>query len=195
MGMDQTGPSAADDRPLPHGRGSESGRGPEAPKVRVESPFPAAAWPRVWQWIADFRRSVADDFAPATCSAFVEQQLARAEHSRTWAVYHDAELCGLVAYEPVSPVTGMTHAMFRKDFWGHAITETALRMVYAEIFAGGARRIFGTPFTTNHASNALAMRLGFKKEGVLRKHTLRGGKPADMIVLGLLKEEFVPCPR
>ena len=40
--------------------------------VRVESPFPAHAVPRIWTWIERFRNRVADDFAPQTLEEFAE---------------------------------------------------------------------------------------------------------------------------
>jgi RimJ/RimL family protein N-acetyltransferase len=156
--------------------------------IRVETPFPAAAWPRVWQWVSDFRSRVADDFAPKTLEDFVAQQLASS--GRTWATYRDGELCGMVSFEPVSPVSGLTHCLFRKDFWGRNTTREALRLVYTEIFAGGCHKVFGTPFRDNNAMISLARSIGFQREGVLREQTKRGGVFVDMVVLGMTKGDF-----
>lgn len=162
--------------------------------IRVEKPFPAAALPRVWQWMSDFRSRVADDYAPQTLDDFVEWNLARARKEHQFAVYNGEELCGLVTVEPQSPVAAVTHALFRKDFWGRDTTAAALRLVYAEAFGPlGLRKLVGPVLRDNHSIIALAMMLGAKREGMLRQQTTRGGKPADMVLLGLLKEDFERC--
>ena len=166
---------------------------PAPSSVRVESPFPPSAWPRVWSWTRDFRTRVSDDFGPKTLADFVAGQMAADKNVRTWAVYRDGELCGMVSFEPASPVAGSSHTLFRKDFWGRGTTREALRQVYAEIFAGGIHKISGTPFRDNHAMIALATGLGFKKEGVLREQTMRGGKLTDIVILGLTKGDFEKC--
>lgn len=162
-------------------------------EIRVESPFPVAAWPRVWSWIEEFRSRVADDFGPRTLSEFVELQLGLEGRQKTWAVYKGGELCGMVSFEPSSDVTGTSHALFRRDFWGRATTEQALRLVYAEVFAGGTHKIVGTPFRDNHAMIALAHQVGFQKEGILREHTKRKGLYVDMVVMGMTQGDFERC--
>jgi RimJ/RimL family protein N-acetyltransferase len=161
--------------------------------VRIESPFPRSAWPRVWSWVADFRARVADDFAPSTLEEFVAAQMELAVRQKTWAVYRDDELCGLVSFEPMNVVTGLSHALFRRDFWGRDTTRIALRMVYAEIFANGVNKIVGTPFRDNHAMRSLAVSLGARNDGILREHTKRGGVFVDMVLLGLTKGDFEKC--
>ncbi len=112
---------------------------------------------------------------------------------KTWGVYRAEELCGMVSFEPFNEVTGMSHALFRKDFWGKKTTHEALKLVYAEVFASGVNKIIGTPFRDNRAMISLAVAMGCKKEGVLREHTMRGGAFVDMVLLGLTKGDFEKC--
>jgi RimJ/RimL family protein N-acetyltransferase len=159
--------------------------------VQVNSPFPSSAWPRVWSWLQDFRARVVDDYAPATLEDFVERQTAGP--MRTWGVRKDGELCGVVWFEERSPVTGQSQAVFRKDYWGPETAGAGLRAVYAEIFAGGARKITSLVFRDNNAILSTLAALGARREGVLRKHTMRGGKLVDAVMTGLLKEDFERC--
>ena len=162
--------------------------------IRVTSPFPAAAWPRVWSWTEDFRSRVADDFGPKTLAAFVELQLEVEAKRKTWAIYRDGELCGTASFMvSMSPETGEAHAIFRKDFWGRDTTHTAMRMVCAELFASGIHKVVMMPFRDNNAMVALCKQLGFEKEGVLRETTRRGGLLVDMAVMGLTKGDFEKC--
>jgi len=158
--------------------------------VRVESPFPVFALPRVWSWMEGFRDRVADDYGPKTLEEFVEDWRSEV-HRKTWGVWRGPELGGLIIWQPW-PVGGIgeTHAVFKKSFWGRATTRTALALVYAELFGSGVRKVMGFPFERNHATLALARSIGFHREGTLRQQTLKNGQPVDVAVLGLLKDDF-----
>lgn len=140
----------------------------------------------------DFRGRMVDDFAPATLEAFVARELG-AVNRTSWSVSRDGELCGVVSFDLESPVMGVASAIFRRDFWGHETTLPALRLVYAEIFASGVRKICGRAFRDNNAVLSVAAALGAKREGVLREHALRGGKMVDMVVTGLNQGDFERC--
>jgi RimJ/RimL family protein N-acetyltransferase len=160
----------------------------------VESPFPDFALPRVWSWIQDFRQRVTDDFSPRTLTEFVAQWAELAPTRKTWGVWRDGELGGLIVWEPwPMPGIGVSHALFKREFWGRATTHTALVSVYRELFDGGVRKILGFPFRSNHAIVGLGKALGARTEGVLRQQTLQGGRPVDLVILGLLKEDFERC--
>jgi RimJ/RimL family protein N-acetyltransferase len=162
--------------------------------VRVEKPFPDYALPRVWSWIQQFRQRVTDDFSPQTLEEFVAQWEESKARQTTWGVWRGAELGGLVAWEPWPvPGVGVSHALFKRDFWGRATTRIALELVFGELFAGDVRKILGFPFGSNHAIIGLCKSIGMRTEGVLRKQTLQNGQPVDLVILGLLKEEFERC--
>lgn len=153
----------------------------------MESPFPEHALPRVWKWIEAFRWRVADDFGPKTLDEFV-QHVGR--EPLTWGVFRGDELGGLVTARPLSPVTVESAYLFKREFWGSEATAEGLRTVYAELFAKGYERIFGLVFADNAQLLGLMKRMGFEREGRLRAHTRRNGKPVDLIVAGLLKGDF-----
>jgi RimJ/RimL family protein N-acetyltransferase len=157
-------------------------------EVSLVQPFPEYAWPRVWAWCKPFQRFIADDYAPKSMAEFVDSRIA----SRwwTWGIVRDGEICGLMALEPVSPVCALAHIIVRRDAWGHATTGTAARLALAEAFASGLRKVSGMVFADNRMARAMARRMGFREEGMLRSQTMRGGKPADLILYGLTAEEF-----
>jgi len=154
------------------------------------SPFPEYAWPRVWQWIQPFIGRVSDDFSPATQDAFVEGHLARLHSAETWGVWRGDDLGGLIWIEMLNPVLAQTHVIFKKEFWGRATTETAIRDVYGKVFEAGVQKITSYVFENNHAILALAKAVGARQEGLLRNQTLQRGVPVNMIAIGLLKEDF-----
>jgi RimJ/RimL family protein N-acetyltransferase len=165
--------------------------------VRVESPFPLRALPRLWHWINSFRDRVADDFAPRTFDEFLDDWNARAPVTRTWGVWRDEELGGIVSILPINPIHCQTHVIFAKRFWGHETTVPALQQVYAQVFAAGVLRISSHVFADNHQLIALARAIGAVEETPphrpLPACTLRNGQPVAMRIVTLFPEEFERC--
>ena len=161
--------------------------------LRLESPFPEYALPRVWTWIEDFRHRVADDFSPRTLGGFMRHWAERKPFRKTWGVWRGEELGGLVIYEPWQPGVGTSHALFKRSFWGRTTTRQALELVYAELFDSGVRKVVSFPFRANNAIIALGKSLGAVTEGLLKAQTLRDGQPVDVIILSLFKEDFERC--
>jgi len=168
-------------------------RAVETSTVRVEKPFPDYALPRVWSWIQAFRKRVTDDFSPKTLEEFVEQWESLKDTRQTWGVWRGGELGGMVSAEPWGPGIVVSHALFKREFWGSATTRRALELIYKDLFDSGVRKIMGFPFASNHAIISLGKSIGARTEGVLHGQTMQNGKPVDLTLLGLLKENFVPC--
>ncbi len=156
--------------------------------VTLRSPFPAHAWPLAWQWIQPYRDRVWDDSAPTTCEAFVDARLFADAEVRSWAVLRGEDLGGLVWFEPAG-IAGELHLVLAPGCWGHAVALAALELVAGEIFER-AGKIEMLTFPDNAAVIALLRRAGFRREGRLRAHALRGGVPVDVQPWGLLKGEF-----
>jgi RimJ/RimL family protein N-acetyltransferase len=75
--------------------------------------------------------------------------------------------------------------------WGQGFcTEagrTVLRYGFEEL---GLNRIFARYFSENQASGGVLCKLGFRREGTLRRHVERFGEFHDLEVCGLLREEY-----
>lgn len=156
--------------------------------VTVQSPFPVHALPRLWSWTVSSQRQVNDDFAPKTLEAFVDNwERQELSGMKSWGVLRDGELGGVVTSTRFNPVVADAHCVFRKSFWGHETTAEALRLVFAEIFASGVQKISTICFFDNHALLGLVARLGFEREGTLKKNTLRGGELVDVAMIGLTR--------
>lgn len=158
--------------------------------ITVESPFPLHSLPRVWGWIQSFRNRVADDFGPQTLEAFVEKGIADAERVRTWAVYRDGELGGMVTFEKWTEILGTCHCLFKREMWGRKTTLPALEQILKEIFAEGILKISLCVFADNKAIIALVKDLGGVTEGHYRNHTRRNGELVDMVAIALFQEGF-----
>jgi RimJ/RimL family protein N-acetyltransferase len=154
--------------------------------VEISRPFPFEDAPRVWGWIEPFRNRVSDDFSPKTMPEFLLHFRQMAESSKTWAVYRDGELGGMITYQQVSPVVGTAHCTFKKQFWGSTVTIPAIQQAVAEMFED-CEKLSLPVLAGNLAIISLLKKLGAVKEGVLRAQTRRDGKPVDMVMMAMFK--------
>jgi RimJ/RimL family protein N-acetyltransferase len=158
--------------------------------IRVASPFPAYAIPRMWDWMKEFGVwRVNDDFGPTDRESFIEHWLT-AEGVETWGVWRDEELGGIITVQQVNVHLATAHMLFKKSFFGMTTTIPATREVFAQVFARGVGRIESYVFEDNAAMVGLAKKLGAEKEGRLRERTIRKGRKIDLLILGLLAHDF-----
>jgi UDP-4-amino-4,6-dideoxy-N-acetyl-beta-L-altrosamine N-acetyltransferase len=68
-------------------------------------------------------------------------------------------------------------------------TEQILRFGFSEL---GLAKIYLMVFADNVRAVQLYKHVGFKLEGVLRRHEVRGSIRSDIFFMGILKEEFGP---
>ncbi len=78
-----------------------------------------------------------------------------------------------------------------KAYWGQGITTKVVQRFceYAFSHFEGLERISATPFSHNSASQRLLEKVGFTREGCLRKIYKKHGKLIDGVVYSWLKEE------
>jgi RimJ/RimL family protein N-acetyltransferase len=160
-------------------------------RIEVISPFPFEALPRVWRWIEPFKAKVADDFSPQDLEGFLAHMAHKWDRQKTWAVQGDGELGGLIIFEGLSPWLGTAHYLLKPDFQGRGIGVKALRLAVMEMFQEpGIGKLEFRVLAGNLAIGSLACNIGAKREGTLAGHTLSGGKPRDVWLYGLAKEDF-----
>jgi RimJ/RimL family protein N-acetyltransferase len=78
-----------------------------------------------------------------------------------------------------------------KPFWNQGYCTEAARAVVAYGFESvNLQRVFANYFAINPASGRVMAKLGMQPEGVLRKHRFKWGEYVDLIVCGLLRDEY-----
>lgn len=74
---------------------------------------------------------------------------------------------------------------------GRGVASTSLRALLEHLFhTEGVRKVFAQIDAENLPSIALAERLGFVREGCLRQHEITHKGLCDMVVYGLLRDEW-----
>lgn len=155
-------------------------------EIELVSPFPLSELPLAWSWIKQFRRSVADDFAPQTFNQFLIQERARQGQAASYGVVRQGELGGIVWVDVESPVIARAHCIFKREFWGRNTVLPALNLIADGVFEAGIHKIVMPVFADNRAIRSVCRALGAEQEGYLRQHTLRDGQMVDMVLFGLL---------
>jgi ribosomal-protein-alanine N-acetyltransferase len=83
-----------------------------------------------------------------------------------------------------------------KDFWGKGYATEAARAVMDYGFNKfGLHKIFAHHMTKNPASGKVMKKLGMHEEGSLRQHVLRSDKCEDVVLYGVLKDDWDKKPK
>jgi ribosomal-protein-alanine N-acetyltransferase len=116
----------------------------------------------------------------------------RAKNFR-WMVEVDGIIAGTVAARDLSRFHGRVEVgyMLAEEFIGRGIGTRAVRMMLELLFTiPGLQRIWLTTTGENLTSQAVARKLGFVQEGLLRGHCIVQGRRTDQQVWGLLRPEW-----
>jgi ribosomal-protein-alanine N-acetyltransferase len=83
-----------------------------------------------------------------------------------------------------------------KDLWGRGYATEAARAVMDYGFNKvGLHRIFAEHMTRNPASGKVMRKLGMREEGLLKEHVLRSHRYEDVVVYGILNDDWNKNPR
>ncbi|WP_445989591.1 GNAT family N-acetyltransferase [Chromobacterium haemolyticum] len=144
---------------------------------------------RPWMPWEPLTRSEADSRAFLE-SAAVGRQIGKAY---TWLVLRGGELAGVCDLHAIDALNG--HAFV--GYWldsrqvGQGVMQAALRLLLAEAFGPlGLHRVAIDAAADNRRGCAVAERLGFRYEGVLREYLLLQGRYCDARQYSLLAHEW-----
>ncbi len=113
---------------------------------------------------------------------------------REWYLFSDAELCGSIRVKDIDACDRKAKVGYflGSAFAGKGIMTASLRVILHHCFTTlELNRIELHCAATNSASQAVAQRLGFTREGVLREDEWLNGAFVDIHVYGLLRAEFM----
>lgn len=91
----------------------------------------------------------------------------------------------------ITRVAEMRVILGEKECWGKGHAFEAYRLMLGYGFDRlGLRRFYGGTREDNYAACKAMAKVGYKREGLMRKHFLRNGQAYDIIMFGLLREDF-----
>jgi RimJ/RimL family protein N-acetyltransferase len=103
--------------------------------------------------------------------------------------------CDLRAIDRENGTAALGIAIGEADCRGRGYGEDAVRTLCRFGFDElNLNKIRLDVFETNPRAEKTYTRVGFRREGVLRREVYRGGRYLDLVRMGLLREEFLPNP-
>ena len=169
-----------------------------APNIELRDFRPEDA-SAVHRWFNDERVTAdlvgrREGFGEEEARGWVERAM-DASRDRKWAIVLDGgpEPVGFVALFGLERETGPELAVLvgEPSAWGKGVAGEAERQACIAAFRGhGAHRVHAEIPATNVAAQHVVTRLGFKREGVMRRAIVRGSERVDNEVWGLLPDEF-----
>ena len=116
------------------------------------------------------------------------------ESDARWIIEASDLRIGVVRLEGIEPVHGKADlgiVIGEKDFWSRGYGTEAIRLAVVHGFSElGLRRVELITDADNVRGIRCYEKCGFRREGLLRSHRLRYGEPLDMVVMGVLREEW-----
>ena len=162
-------------------------------------PVTRADFARVVRWSQDREFCLACDWTPDLTREEVEAWWSRvlagsgAEFVRL-GIEWDGVMVGYADLANVEERVGRAEfgiAVGERHLWGRGIASSAGQLMLRYAFHQlGLSRVTAQVHAPNVRSLALVRRLGFRQEGVLRRHDTYRGGVVDVIVFGLLAQEF-----
>ena len=117
-----------------------------------------------------------------------------AGESATWAICF-RESAGLIGAIGIilraQDSRGELGYWIAREQWGKGYCTEAARALLEFLFRErGLNRVHATHFLSNPASGRVMQKLGMTREGLLRQHARKGDAWLDLVVYGILREEW-----
>lgn len=168
-------------------------------RLRLRS-FLATDSPAVFNyWQSDpgwerFNASVPANFTESDAEQFVSEMIARDHaHRPNWAITYEGAVVGIVSltFEQNHRIAVIGYGV-HADIRGRGLVVEAASEVVGEAFTAhpDLTRLRAHTNAENKASMRVLEKLGFQREGILRKNQFVKGHFSDEAIYGLLREEW-----
>ena len=132
---------------------------------------------------------------PSDTKAFLQDQLQRFSRSEALheTIFYKKRIAGVLGYNQIDQVNGIGYIGYwlGREYTGKGIMTPAVRDLIALGFEYlELQRIDIRCAQGNHKSRAIPERLGFQKEGLIRKAEKVYDGYLDLVVYGMLAEDF-----
>lgn len=175
----------------------------EGKNVDLIEPFPPSQILRLRGWLYCYKTMIitdADPHTPEEILQFIAAQMS-SPNVRSWGVIdkfnaiqskHEAPLVGCVVFERTTPYNGYFHVTFNRQSWGKGMADEASDIVLKRVFETepDLLRVSAAILSKNNPAKALCSRVGFNREGVMRRFVLQNTEPMDVIHYGLTRKDW-----
>jgi len=113
-------------------------------------------------------------------------------HEHVFAICADGKMAGVIGlvHEAAHSRAELGYWLGRA-YWGKGYASAAAEMMVGYAFASlGVNKVYANCFAVNTASRRVLQKCGLKHEGTQRRHHVRMGQTHDVLLFGLLKEDY-----
>ena len=152
-------------------------------------PFLPAWVPMAWEWLNEDQNANMDDYGPKTLAEFSADLLKRHTAGQVIiGVRHGGTPVGIIGFQPVTPWLGhFTGICFAKAVHGKGVAFEAIQSLLKALWLDGYQKVEAQFFADNLRIARLFSKLGAHDEGMRYGHTLRGGRPVDLKLMGFCR--------
>jgi RimJ/RimL family protein N-acetyltransferase len=132
-------------------------------------------------------------YTPADADAWLAHVLAERPETN-FAIALDDAVVGGIGFERGGDIERLSAEVgywLGEEVWGRGLATAALRAVTRHAFeAHGLHRVFAMVFARNLASARVLEKVGFVREGILRRSAVKDGVVLDRILYAMVREEM-----
>ena len=146
--------------------------------------------PRIRELLQKYRNVLTDDY----CSESFDEFLTRVQ-PHLYAGFMDGEFLGFVYLTDWRGGKNDYHSCtmtvcIEKKYWGKVSKEISKLFIRKVFEHYGLFKLKALVFEHNRNAGNFLLSLGFKKEALLRGETVKNGKPVNMFVYSVFKEDY-----
>lgn len=176
----------------------------EGTHVDLISPYPISELERAVQWFFQYSSYTGDDNSPRTPDAIRELLTQLLQINTTYGIIdrnnlakykHEAPLVGIISFAPQSAWNGYLHIAMGRRAWGIkngvSLAEEGAKLAIEDVWKEYPELLRQSCLLSekNYPARRLALRCGFKIDGVMQDFFRINGKPTDSVHLGILKNK------
>jgi RimJ/RimL family protein N-acetyltransferase len=166
--------------------------------VDLLDPFPVSEISHLYSWMRAYKNIVESDLSPKDLPSFERyfngiipqcQTYGVIDKNNTLKFRHEAPIIGLVMFEPNTHWNKYIHIASNRRAWGSGFIDQAINLAIKDVFDNIPHllRISGYVLTNNSPMRALAKRLGWQFEGVMKDMITQDGVAKTLVHYGLTR--------
>ncbi len=170
--------------------------------VDLISPFPPSYMKRLVKWTHEYKSLLTWDFGPQTEDEIGSMLEECIDAKPSFGVVDKYNKIGVKIEGPVvvgsfivdyaSPVNCYIHTVSQRRAWGKGLMDEGVDLLLEDLFSDPKLlRVSANMISNNRSIINMALRHGFKREGLVRDMITVKGEPRDVAYYGLTKRDWV----
>ncbi len=169
--------------------------------VDLISPFPPTYLKRLGKWTHEYKSMLTWDYGPQTeeeIASMLEECIATKpsfgvvdKYNKIGVKSDGPVVVGSFVIDYASPVNCYIHTVSQRRAWGKGLMDEGVDLLLADLFSNPALlRVSANMISSNRSIISMALRHGFKREGLVRDMIVVKGEPRSVAFYGLTRQDY-----